>query len=182
MRRALLPGFALLLLPAAAQAKVHLKSSPELGKAEGRCSPDEPGPALLVEATGLKDRKGQIKLEVYPPDDRDFLADDNVLLSHGKTFRRVEQDLPDSGPVVLCIRVPAPGTYAVALLHDRDSNHKFGWWSDGVGFPRYIRLGMHRPRAALALVTAGPGLTRLAIPLMYRHGFGVATLRAQSED
>jgi uncharacterized protein (DUF2141 family) len=164
-----------------AHARPPLASSPDLGKAEGRCRPNEPGPALLVEATGLKDRKGAIKLEVYPADEQDFLADDNVLVNHGKTFRRVEQDLPDAGLVVLCIRVPAPGAYALALLHDRDGNHKFGWWSDGVGFPGYVRLGMHKPRAAIARINAGPGLTRIAIPLMYRHGLGVATLRDAAE-
>ena len=103
-----------------------LRSTPDLGKAEGRCRAGESGPALMVEAVGMKDRTGKMKLEVYPANDQDFLADDNVLVAAGKTFRRVEVDTPDSGPVVLCVRIPGPGTYAVTLLHDRDSNRKFG--------------------------------------------------------
>ncbi len=71
-------------------AAAMIPSSPDLGKAEGRCRPGEPGPALLVNVEGLKDRKGNLKLEVYPADDRDFLQDDNVLVSRGKVFRRVE--------------------------------------------------------------------------------------------
>ena len=156
-----------------------MPSSPELGKAEGRCRAGEPGPGLLVDVQGLRDRQGLVKVEVYPASDGDFLADDNLLLSQGKVFRRVEQDLPDRGPVQVCIRLPAPGSYSVAVLHDRDGNHKFGWWSDGVGFPSYTRLGMHKPRAAIARVAAGPGLTRVTIAVMYRHGLGVATIREQ---
>src|SRR5689334_8360802 len=105
---------------------LHLRSSPDLGKAEGRCRPGESGPSFLVDVAGLKDRRGLLKLELYPANDDDFLEDDNVLLNHGKTFRRVEVAVPQSGPVTLCIRAPGPGLYALSLLHDRDANHKFG--------------------------------------------------------
>ena len=70
-------------------AQVAVASSPSLGVAQGRCRPNEPGPALLVSIHGLRDRQGAIKLEVYPSNDRDFLADDNVLVNAGKIFRRV---------------------------------------------------------------------------------------------
>jgi len=164
-------------------AAALMPSSPDLGKAEGRCRAGEAGPALMIAVEGLRDRKGAVKVEVYPSNQQDFLADDNVLLGARKVFRRVEQDLPDHGPVAVCIRVPGPGAYSVAVLHDRDGNHKFGWWSDGVGFPRHTRLGMRKPHADVARVTAGAGLTHAGIEMMYRHGFGVATLRAAgSED
>ena len=114
------PIAALAALPLLLAAGPALRSSPDLGKAEGRCRAGESGPALLVEAAGLKDRSGQIKLEVYPPNDQDFLADDNVLVAAGKTFRRVEAPTPKSGAAVLCIRIPGPGTFALLVLHDRD--------------------------------------------------------------
>ncbi|MEY2942947.1 MAG: hypothetical protein RLY97_961 [Pseudomonadota bacterium] len=172
-------GLALAMLaPLTVLAKVPLASSQELGKAEGRCRDGEQGPAILVEASGLKDRKGLMKLEVYPANDDDFLQDDNILLNAGKVFRRVEQDLPDSGPVVLCVRVPTAGAYAIVLLHDRDSNHKFGWWGDGAGLSGNPKLGLKKPRAALATINAGNGLTRTAIVLNYRHGLGIAPIRA----
>jgi len=193
MKRALpiMTGAAVAALPtlAAAEARqpllmpvkmaARMASSPDLGKAEARCRAGEPGPALLISVTGLRDRKGLVKAEVYPANDADFLADDNVLLSEGKVFRRAEQDLPDSGPVTLCLRIPGPGAYSILVLHDRDGNHKFGWFSDGVGFPGSARLGMHKPKAAMARIVAGSGLTHVTITMMYRHGLGVATLRAQ---
>ena len=139
-----------------------LRSTPDLGKAEGRCRAGESGPALMVEAVGLKDRTGNLKLEVYPSNDKDFLADDNVLVAAGKVFRRVEVPTPDSGPAVLCVRIPGPGSYSVSLLHDRDTNRKFGWKIDGIGFSGNPKLGWSNPKAAKSrvVVTSG-GITRV---------------------
>lgn len=154
-----------------------IASSPELGKAEGRCRAGESGPALLVEAQGLKDRTGNLKLEVYPSNDADFLADDNVLLMAGKVFRRVEVPTPPAGVPLLCIRLPGPGAYSVVLLHDRNRNHKFNWTHDGIGFAGNPRLGWSKPKAAATRVQAGPGLTRVPVILNYRSGLGVAPLK-----
>jgi uncharacterized protein (DUF2141 family) len=175
MLLALLPLFA---ADAPAKPVVPLPSSPELGKAEGKCHAGEAGPALLVDVSGLKDRVGKLKLEVYPSNDTDFLMDDNVLIFQGKTFRRVEEDVPQSGPVQLCVRVPGPGQYSVTLLHDRDSNRKFGWWVDGIGFGANPTLGWHKPKAAATRVTAGPGLSHITIVLNYRNGLGVSPINS----
>ncbi|WP_059151166.1 DUF2141 domain-containing protein [Novosphingobium barchaimii] len=164
-------------LPLAAAAAVA--STPDLGKAEARCRPGESGAAFTVEVEGLKDRTGNLKLEVYPANDRDFLADDNKLVGAGKTFRRVEIPVPASGPVRLCVRVPRPGTYAVSLLHDRDQDRKFNWKVDGIGFAGNPRLFLGKPRAASASANAGGAPTRLSIVLNYRRGLGVAPLAAR---
>ncbi|MDB5670727.1 MAG: hypothetical protein JWO25_1686 [Alphaproteobacteria bacterium] len=148
----------------------HVATSPDLGKAEGQCRPGEPGPAFLVRVEGLKDRVGRLKLELYPANDHDFLQDDNVLIEEGKTFRRVESTIPRSGPVDLCIRAPGPGRYALTLLHDRDSNRKFGVTVDGIGFAGNPRLGWAKPKAAAAAAGIGSGPARLTIVLNYRSG------------
>jgi uncharacterized protein (DUF2141 family) len=147
-----------------------IPSRPELGKAAGRCRPDESGPAFLVDVRGLKDRQGLLKLELYPANDEDFLQDDNVLVAAGKAFARVEMPVPASGPARMCIRAPAPGAYALSLLHDRDSNRKFGLSVDGVGFPNDPRLGWSRPRAARVTARVGASPVSIAITLQYRHG------------
>lgn len=146
-----------------------IPSTPELGKAEGQCRAEERGPAFLVEVKGLKDRQGRLKLELYPANDADFLADDNVLVADGKPFRRVEAPVP-AGPVQLCIRAPAPGTYALSLLHDRDANRRFALSVDGVGFSGNPRLGWSKPRASAASATVGIGPTRITIIVNYRRG------------
>jgi uncharacterized protein (DUF2141 family) len=159
-----------LVLPMLLAAQAVLPSTPDLGKAAGRCRTPEEGPSFLVSVEGLKDRRGLLKLEVYPGNDDDFLADDNKLIAAGKVFRRVEMPVPASGPVQLCIRVPHAGRYAVSLLHDRDGNHKFGVSSDGIGFAGNPKLGWSKPRADAASAAARSGPTPIAIVMNYRHG------------
>ena len=162
---------ALLLLMAAA-----VRSSPDLGIAEGRCRANEPGPAFLVNVQGLYDRQGRIKVEVYPSNNQDFLADDNVLINAGKTFRRVDVPTPAQGPVQLCIRVPQAGAYSLMVLHDRDSDHRFGLHGDGVGFGGNPRLGLSRPSAAATRVVAGPRITPINVVINYRRGMAFRPL------
>jgi len=158
---------------------VALRPPSQLGVAEGRCRANEPGPAVLVTAAGLRDRQGHLTLEIYPPDDRDFLVDDRVLIEHGKVFRRVYAPLPPQGPVRVCIRVPRPGPYSLSLLHDRDSNAKFGFLGDGIGFAGNPQLGWFKPRAEAARVNAGPGITAITVVMNYRHGlFSFSPLRS----
>lgn len=151
-------------------------STPDLGKAQGRCRAGESGSAFLVAVKGLKDRAGRLKLEVYPANDADFLADDNILIGTGKTFRRVEVEVPRKGAPELCIRLPGPGSYGVSLLHDRDADRKFNWRADGIGFAGNPRLGLGKPKAAKASARAGAAPVRLAIVLNYARGFGMAPL------
>ena len=162
----------LLLLAAAA-----VPSSPNLGIAEGRCRPNEPGPAFLVNVQGLYDRQGRIKVEVYPSNNQDFLADDNVLINAGKTFRRVDVPTPAQGPIQLCIRVPQAGAYSLMVLHDRDSNHRFSISSgDGIGFGSNPRLHLGKPSAAQTRVVAGPRITPVDIVINYRRGMAFRPL------
>lgn len=144
--------------------------SRDLGKAEGLCRPGESGPALIVTITGLKDRQGLLRLELYPANDEDFLESDKVLRREGKMFHRVEAPLPPSGPVQLCIRTPGPGSYSLSVLHDRDSNRKFGLSTDGVGFGSNPKLSLSKPKAAMALVTSTAGLSDITVRMNYRQG------------
>ena len=155
----------------------YIPSTPMLGVTEGRCAGNERGPAIIVTVEGLRDRAGELKLEAYPANDKDFLADDNVLIMAGKVFRRAYLPVPKAGPVELCIRVPSPGAYSLALLHDRNMNHRFNLSSDGIGFSNNPRLGFGRPSAAATRFIAGRGISRTAIILNYRRGFTFGPLR-----
>ena len=167
-----------LVLPLLLAAGPALQSSPDLGKAEGRCRAGESGPALLIEATGMKDRSGNMKLEVYPGNDQDFLADDNVLVAAGKTFRRVEVPTPQSGAVVLCVRLPGPGLYAVSVLHDRNMDRRFQWKIDGIGFSGNPHLGWSKPKAGSARVAVnGGGVSKISVMMNYKKGLGVGPLK-----
>lgn len=128
------------------------------------------GPAIRATITGLKDRTGRLKLELYPANEADFLKDDRDLVREGKTFRRVWAAVPQSGPVSLCIRVPAPGRYALLFTHDRDGQNKFNFWKDGAGFPSNAKLGRSRPKVGQATITVGGGITGTTIQAQYLRG------------
>ena len=96
-------ALAALTLPATARAQDPV---------DGACTHGA-GPKLYVNVTGLKDRGGRLKLELYPANEADFLKDDRDLKKEGKPFRRVWASTPASGTVTLCIRAPSEGQWAL---------------------------------------------------------------------
>ncbi len=141
------------------------------------CSSSSPTPAVLAWFDGLKDRKGQLRLELFPNNDDDFLEDDFVLIKAGKAFRRVELNTPATGPVAVCIRAPRPGVYSLALIHDRDGKRKFSFSVDGVGFPGDPKLGWSKPKASKAAVTVGNGVTEIHVTMKYFSGLGFSPVK-----
>ncbi|MCP3733563.1 DUF2141 domain-containing protein [Sphingomonas sp. RP10(2022)] len=130
------------------------------------------GPAIQVDVQGLKDRQGEIWLELYPGTEADFLRDDTDLVREGKAFRRTRARVPASGDVSICVRVPRAGRYALLLRHNRTGKDKFSFWSDGVGFPANRPLGRSKPPFAQAIVDAGAGITVVPIRMQYLRGLG----------
>lgn len=128
------------------------------------------GPAIRVHVTGLKDRNGRLKLELYPANEEDFLKDDTKLKNESKFFHRIWAQTPPTGGVILCIRAPRPGRYALLFTHDRDGKNKFNFWRDGVGFSSNRKLGRSRPKWQEATVNVGGGVTRVAIHTQYLRG------------
>ena len=142
-----------------------------LGGDAGACTAAE-GPAVRADILGLKDRAGDVKLELYPATEADFLKDDRQLIAEGKTFRRVRVATPASGAVSLCIRVPRPGRYALLFTHNRGGKNKFDIWSDGAGFASNQKLGRSRPKVGQATIDVGPAVTVVTIRAQYLHGLG----------
>ncbi|MEG3083861.1 DUF2141 domain-containing protein [Sphingomonas sp. PB2P12] len=158
-------------LIAASLASAPAGAQAMLGSDAAACQPGG-GSAIAVEVTGLKDRTGELKLELYPAEEADFLKDDHVLLAAGKTFRRVTVSTPAAGAPALCIRVPKPGRYALLLTHNRDGKNKFSFWTDGAGFASNRKLGRSRPKVQQALVEVGGGVTTVRITVQYLRGLG----------
>lgn len=152
------------ITPAAAQAEL-------LGADRQACAANH-GPAIRVNVSGLKDRTGRLKLELYPANEADFLKDDRDLVSEGKFFRRVWADMPASGAVSLCIKAPRPGRYALLFTHDRDGKNKFNFWRDGAGFPSNQRLGRSRPDLSQAVIDVPAGVVTTNIRAQYLKGLG----------
>lgn len=149
-------------LPASAPAAV-------LGSDAGACSGGG-GIGILATVVGLKDRTGELKLELYPANEADFLKDDRDLLTAGKLFRRVRAPTPQGGEVQMCMRVPHPGRYALLFTHNRDGKNKFSIWQDGAGFASNQRLGRSRPKVGQAIVDVPAGGLSVTIRAQYLHG------------
>ena len=167
-----LAAAALLLAAASGHAEAKLA-----GTEGASCRAGETGPALRAEISGFKDRTGNVRIELYPAVEGDFLSSSKVLIEAGKTFRRVEVPVPASGAVTMCIRAPHAGEYAVSVLHDRKGDGKFAAMSDGAGFANNPRLGLSKPKAAAATLAIGPGVTDTHIVLNYFRGFSFGPIR-----
>lgn len=142
------------------------------GSYDGSCTSGGDGPRLYVTVTGLKDRTGRAKLELYPGTEADFLRDDRDLRRDGKPFRRVWAQMPNSGVVRLCIRAPHAGQWALLFTHDRDGKNKFNFWQDGAGFPSNQRLGRSRPKVRQALVNIPASGGQINVRAQYLRGLG----------
>ena len=145
--------------------------APAQDPVDGSCAIGS-GPRLYVNIDGLKDRSGRLKLELYPPNEEDFLKDDRDLKREGKPFRRVWADTPATGTVRMCIRAPRAGQWAILLTHDRDGKNKFNFWRDGAGFPSNQRLGRSRPKVRQALVNIPAQGGQITIHAQYLKGLG----------
>lgn len=159
------------LFVVAATAAVAANPVPDFGIADGQCRAHERGPAIIVTAQGLKDRTGTLRLELFAPNDAEFLGDDRDLVRDGKVFRRAVLAVPPEGPVELCVRAPKAGTWSLSLVHDRGGKKKFSLTRDGIGFGGNPKLHGAKPHAEEAVVVVGPGLTPANIRLNYLHGF-----------
>ena len=123
--------------------------------------------AILVGVTGFKVRSGRVRVQLYGGDAADFLA-------KGKKLRRIDLPVTAAGPMNICVAVPGPGTYAVAVRHDADGNNRSGW-TDGGGFsnnPKISLLSL-KPSHRSVAITVGRAIKPISVVLNYRSGFKI---------
>jgi uncharacterized protein (DUF2141 family) len=141
-----------------------------LGPDAAFCAAGTKRPALLVKVDGFKNRVGRLRLQLYGSNPDDFLE-------RGKKVRRVDLPVSRAGPMQVCLAVPRPGVYALAVRHDADANGKTGW-NDGGGFSNNPKLSLMnlKPNHKLAAFTVGNGVKPLNIILNYRRGLSIAPI------
>lgn len=129
------------------------------------------GTGILVTVEGFRARTGKVRVALYGSDPSRFLE-------RGQTLRKIDLPVSGAGPMRICVAVPNPGRYAVAVRHDLDGNGRSGW-NDGGGFSRnpHISLTSLRPRYDNVAITAGRGVTPVNVVLNYRYGLSIRPVR-----
>lgn len=140
-----------------------------LGPEAAACRPGATGTAALVTVHGFKDREGQLRIQNYTGLKGEYLES-------GKYLRRHDVPMTASGDMTVCLTLPGPGSYVIVAMHDRDTDGKLDFWSDGIGFSNNPRLRLAKPAAADTVIPFGPGVTPVRIVMNYRRGLSVRPL------
>ena len=125
------------------------------------------GQAVLVTVDGFRQRTGNIRVAIYGSDPSRFLA-------RGQTLRKINVPVTGAGPMRICVALPGPGRYAVAVRHDVNGNNHSDW-SDGGGFSRNPRISLTnlRPNYNNVAINVGRGVTPVSVVLNYRFGLAI---------
>jgi len=123
-------------------------------------------PSILVNVQGISQRTGNIRVALY--------NNPATFLDRGQTLRKINVPV-SAGQMRICIAVPGPGQYAVAVRHDVDGDNARGDWSDGGGFSRNPRLSLVRlrPRFGDVAVNVRQGVLGVNVVLLYRFGLSI---------
>ena len=138
-----------------------------LGPDAASCRQGANEPAVLVNVTGFKTRAGRVRVQLYGSNPADFLE-------KGRKLRRIDLPVTGTGPMRVCVAVPKPGNYAIAVRHDTDGNGKSGW-NDGGGFSRNPRISLTnlKPKYEQVAIAVDNGVTPVDVVLNYRHGLSI---------
>lgn len=136
------------------------------------------GPAMLVHVDGLKKRSGMLRVQAYG-------GNPNRYFEKGAYLRRVDVAVPASGPVDICVSVPADGTYAVSVRHDVDASGKTGM-NDGGGMSGNPKMSLfdvmfkRKPSPERVKVSVR-GVARIPVTMNYVQGgsFGPIAMAAR---
>jgi uncharacterized protein (DUF2141 family) len=112
-----------------------------IGGAAVAAQPAPAGPAIEVSVAKLRNAKGQLLV---------------CLTSNAKAFpdcskdpRAIKRAVPAASGARFTLHVPANGTYAIALVHDENSNDKMDLRlflpREGFGFSNNPKIGMGAP-------------------------------------
>jgi len=123
-------------------------------------------PSVLVHVAGFKRPQGQVKVSLYG-------GDADRWLSKGGRISKLK--VPVTGRSMdICLPVPAPGRYAVAVHHDFNRNGERDR-QDGGGYSRDPKVSLLHPKPsyAKAAFTVGNGPARVGVTLLYIRGLSV---------
>ncbi|MDB5699326.1 MAG: hypothetical protein JWN69_2130 [Alphaproteobacteria bacterium] len=136
-----------------------------LGPDAALCQAETGRPAVLVTISGFKVPAGEVRVQLYPAN--------STFLSKGKWLRRIDLPVKGPGPMRVCVAVPKPGDYAIAVRHDTKDNGSD--WNDGGGFSRNPKLSIlrYKPSYQQVAFPVGSGVRSIGVVLNYRKGLSI---------
>ena len=135
---------------------------PAMAGTAGSCVPGKP--SVIVHLAGFKQPAGKVKVSLY---------DSSRWLAKGGKIAKVK--VPVTGKAMnVCLPVPAPGRYAVAVHHDVNVNGERDR-QDGGGYSRNPKVSLLNPKPAFskAAFQVGDGPARVGVRLLYVKGLSV---------
>ena len=152
---------ALAAMPAAPAAAVVIE-----GKDAPAC--EQGKPAILVHIKGFKKASGEVKVSLFGDDASRFMV-------RGGNLRKIFVPVKSTGPLSVCVAVPKPGRYAVAVHHDINGNGNMDA-ADGGGYSRNPKVSLmkRKPALASAAVQVGAQPTTTDVRLLYVKGLSLA--------
>jgi len=130
---------------------------------ESTCEVEAGQAALEVTVDNLQTTEGQMRAQIYSSNPDDFLA-------KGKKLVRVDVPVKTLNGPVICVLLPAPGTYALVVMHDKNANGKADIFSEGFGFSNNPKLSMAPPDGEEVMFVADAGVSKHTIELTYIFG------------
>jgi len=124
------------------------------------CETGSGAAALFVTVKNIRTIEGNIRAQVYSTDPDDFLA-------KGKKLVRVDVPVKLTDAQGVCVPVPAPGTYSIVVMHDRNANGKADFFTEGFGFANNPKLNFGPPDLEETLIEIPTGVSETSITLKY---------------
>lgn len=146
-----------MMLGAPAQAEYGQKIGNNLSNCAGG-----PGSAVKVTVTGIKGSNGNLRVQSYKGVGSEWLKT-------GKWLSRIEVPAK-AGTMVFCVPVSGPGTYGIAVRHDKNGNGKTDITSDGGAMsnnPSINIFNLGKPSYKKTRFSVGEGVTSITIQMKY---------------
>jgi uncharacterized protein (DUF2141 family) len=141
-------------------AAAHAQYKNKIGNDMSRCSGS--GPAVKVNISGITPARGTLRVQLY----RGTAAD---WLEKGRWINRIEVPAR-SGSATVCMPVPRPGTYGVAVRHDVNGNGDSDLRSDGGGMsnnPSINIFNLGKPSYKKTAFSVGDDVKTISIAMRY---------------
>ncbi|WP_209348998.1 DUF2141 domain-containing protein [Pontixanthobacter sp. CEM42] len=118
--------------------------------------------AVKVTVSGIQTSTGKIRVQSYKGTKAEWLKS-------GKWLSRIETGAR-KGTMTFCLPVSGPGTYAIAVRHDKNGNGKTDIWKDGGAMsnnPSINIFNLGKPSYKKTRFTVGQGVKSISINMRY---------------